>query len=162
MPTTGNYYLRVHDSGLDEGGQYQLSLNVLVGQQPNQLASAWENLGQSVGIAGVCGVPTLYGTGDMALGSLVSMNLRDAEPNNLFLLVAGCARASFPVFTGILVPTSEIVFGAITDGDGKFTLLESSWPAFPPGYPLFVQAWGLDATSPDGVTASNAMLGIMP
>jgi hypothetical protein len=162
VPSTGNYYLRAYDSSLDEGGQYQLSLNVLVGQQPNQLASAWENVGQSNGIPGVCGVPTLYGTGNMALASPIGMHLRDAAPNSLFLLAAGCVRANQAVLSGTLVPSPEIVFGVITDPDGKYSLVEPSWGVLPPGYTLFMQAWGLDAPAPAGVAASNGMVGVMP
>lgn len=163
VPITGNYFLRVRDNGLDEGGQYQLSLNVLVGQQPTQLASAWENLGQHHGIAGVCGVPTLYGTGTMAAGTPVELRLRDASPTSLFLLAAGCARLDQPLFGGTLVPTPEIVLGALTDSAGRFVLTVPSWPAgLAPGYTLYAQAWGLDPVAIDGVAAANAMVGVTP
>ena len=54
---------------------------------------------------------------------------------------------------------ANLILPLATDGLGRFDLT-FSWPALAPGSSLYLQAAVLDASSPFGVSVSNALVGV--
>ena len=61
-----------------------------------------------------------------------------------------------------LVPDLDLIAVLPTDAVGGFSLDHAWPPGLPAGLALYFQAWPLDATAPEGVSASNALLAVTP
>ena len=63
---------------------------------------------------------------------------------------------------GRMVPDLDRIAVLPTDAVGGFSLDHAWPPGLPAGLALYFQAWPLDATAPEGVSASNALLAVTP
>lgn len=121
----------------------------------------WTDLG--LGLAGVTGVPVLEGTGTLAGGTMVSLDLSNGAPSANSWFVAGFTRIDAPFKQGVLVPALDLLVGPVPlDGAGAGSL-SFTWPTgAPSGVSLFVQTWVPDAAGPAGWSASNGIEGVTP
>ncbi len=113
------------------------------------------------GLPGAGAVPLLRGAGTLQAGTPWAYTVH-AAPSHLGVLGLGLARVDVPVLGGTLVPSPDallLVAGDATGGSG----VASAFPAnVPAGLQVFAQAWLLDATGPQGFTATNALECIAP
>lgn len=108
------------------------------------------------GLAGAAGIPLLRGSGTLLPGSAFQLTL-EGPTNHLGLVGFGFSRLDLPLFGGTLIPSPDILFTMVGGANGT-SLLAASWPAgIPAGLDHFAQAWLLDASGPQGWTASNAL-----
>ncbi|MFT7463548.1 MAG: putative HAF family extracellular repeat protein [Pseudohongiellaceae bacterium] len=121
----------------------------------------WTDLGS--GLAGVNGVPVLEGTGSLAGGTAVSLDVSNGAPSANSWFVAGFTRIDAPFKQGILVPALDLLVGPLPlDGSGSVAL-PFTWPnGAPSGVSLFVQGWIVDGAGPAGWAASNGIEGVTP
>jgi PKD repeat protein len=114
------------------------------------------------GLAGVLGMPVMTASGTLAPASQLGVELRDAAAAAPTWVVVGLFASMQPSKGGVVVPDPELtVFGGATDGAGGIKLV-TRWPmGVPDGVAIWTQWWVLDATGPEGLTASNA-LALMP
>lgn len=162
-PSTGTYYLRVEEAGLNEGGSYTVTLNSLVTAPPTTLASAFETLGLDYGVAGACGVPLLTGEGLMTAGTNVTMHMRHLPAGRVVFLVAGLTQGNIPLFGGILVPSLDVVSAGFANSNGDLSLTLLTMPAgISPGTTLFAQAFTFDPVAVFGIAGTNAVVGVAP
>ncbi|HEX5051724.1 MAG TPA: hypothetical protein VFZ65_08135 [Planctomycetota bacterium] len=108
------------------------------------------------GLPGATGGPRLLGRGSAQGGSSLAWTI-EGPPNSLAVLAAGLQRLDVPVLGGVLVPSPDVLLLFVTDtqGTASYTLplpLPTS-----PGIDVFSQAWLVDASGPQGLTASNAL-----
>lgn len=115
---------------------------------------AWRN--RQHGLSGSTGVPLLTGRGSAQAGTSLAWTI-EAPPNTIALLAAGWQRVDLPLFGGWLVPRPDVVLLLVTDAAGTTSATVPLPPAFPAGLDLFSQAWLVDATGPQGFTATNAL-----
>lgn len=121
----------------------------------------WTGLGQ--GLAGVAGMPSLSGGGDLSAGSVMSLALTDAAPNSSTTLVLGFSHLALPIKGGMLVPDPALILAGLpTDATGSLSLPTVVPPGLPPCFPFYVQFWTTDATLPKGLSVSNGLLGTTP
>ncbi|MFG0317087.1 MAG: kelch repeat-containing protein [Planctomycetota bacterium JB042] len=118
----------------------------------------WANLGHD--LAGAGGAPKLVGTGALAGGSVVSLNLTNAAPNATANLIVGFTNLSAPFFGGTLVPSPNVIAALPSGPTGSLNLLTTFPAGVAPGFPIHVQYWIVDPTGPQGYTASNALVGV--
>lgn len=114
----------------------------------------WTDLGSA--LPGAQRTPSLTGDGRLFPGSRTRWRLSSAVANGLAVFATGGAPANVPLFGGTLVPSPDILLGALTDGIGTATL-QFAWPGGASGFQAWTQAWVLDATGPQGFTASNGV-----
>ena len=139
---------------LRQQGSVRLSLN----QSP---PSGWTDLGH--GLAGVDGIPSLLGLGEMLAGSPGALKLTHANPDKLAVLFIGATSAPAPFKGGTLVPVPvSILFMLGTSPDGTITLPWNSWPSMPPGTDWFFQYAIVDSAGPAGASLSNAVRALQP
>ena len=141
-----------------------LAGNVAVHDVPVTMGSAWTDLGHELGGAGA--PPRLAGIGPLTPGSDVSVLIADAPPSSTAFLCLGPSAVDYAVFGGVLVPNLFVPGGVVvpvaTDGDGG-AIAKGTWPANAvSGDELFAQAWFVDASGPEGFTATNAIVGRTP
>ncbi len=115
-------------------------------------------------LAGQAGkMPALSGTGSLAPLSPGTVNLENAAPSALTLVISSSVAGYLPVKGGTLVPYpifNILVLG--TDPIGGL-VIPYTWPAqVPSGQTLYVQAWVLDAGAVFGAAASNAIVATAP
>jgi len=123
--------------------------------------SAWRNEGG--GLAGSSGIPTLVGVGTLCPNTSGDLELSNARPNSVAVLIRGQTIANTPFLGGTLVPSMDFLQrGFVTDAAGAVSM-PNVWPALTPtGSQHFFQAWVRDATGPQGASGSNAVSGIAP
>ena len=156
----GMHHLLVYDSGLNEGGKYQLGLQQLIGSAPTYAGSAWTNLSEA--LPGSEGRPVLFGGGTMLPNTPVTIDLCKAPPSASAVLVAGATRVDLPLFGGTLVPSPDAALPFAVDQNGKLNIVCGNWPTAPTGLTLYMQVWVLDSGAVQNIAASNAMVGITP
>jgi len=123
--------------------------------------STWTDLG--LGLTGVAGVPVLEGSGTLAGGTRVSLDLSNGAPSGNSWFVAGFTRIDAPFKQGILVPALDLLVGPVALGGAGDASLMFTWPTgAPSGVSLFVQAWIPDTAGPAGWSASNGIEGVTP
>jgi len=121
----------------------------------------WADLGH--GLAGAAGTPVLTGTGTLAGGDPLSLQLAGALPNAPLTLVIGAQALLAPFKGGVLVPLPTLlVSGLLTDGGGAHVLGATWPPGLPAGSVLYFQAWIVDPAGPAGFSASNGLSGTTP
>ena len=119
----------------------------------------WTSLGSS--LAGTGGVsPDLAGLGSLSPGALNSLEISDAAPSALMIVVVGNTAANVPFFLGNLVPTPTVIRYFFTNASGELTL-PFVLPVIPPGFDLYVQGWIDDPGAVAGVSGTNAVLGVV-
>ncbi len=108
------------------------------------------------GLAGAAGVPLLRGSGAMRAGTPFALTI-EGPAGSLAALALGASRLDLPLFGGTLVPAPDLLLLLVANGSGTSSFA-TSWPAgVPAGRDVFTQAWLLDATGPQGFTATNAL-----
>lgn len=124
-------------------------------------ASPWVDVGGAT--SGVSGDPELSGSGTLAAGDPVTLELSNAKPNSTSVLLIGVTLLDAPFKGGVLVPSPDIVvMGIPTDGSGGH-VLDFNWPAgIPSATQFWVQEWIADPAGPFGYSASNGLQGTTP
>lgn len=123
--------------------------------------AAWTAM--PAGKPGVAGVPVLLGTGTLAAGSPVSLNVSHAAPLAPLTLVIGLSRVDLPFKGGLLVPSPDLLIsGLVTNGSGALTL-PATWPAgLPSGLSIWLQAWITDAAATKNLSATTSLRAFTP
>lgn len=132
---------------------------LVAGSYANAAAAPWVDLGQ--GLAGSAPAPDLIGHGPLLPQSGFTLRLTSPVGNQLCVLALGLSAVNAPLFGGVLVPDPTLLVAAVTTAAGQ-TTFAATWPAGFPGTSLLGQYWVLDATGPQGFTASNAVRGTSP
>jgi hypothetical protein len=128
----------------------------------NGKGTAWTDIG--FGLAGVSGIPSLVGTGTLAVGTRASVDLTNAAPSSTAVLFLSLASNPSPFKGGTLATVPVFMsFTLGTDGTGSLPIPVPSWPpGMPSGFTFYVQYAIVDAAGPIGVSLSNAIRGIAP
>lgn len=121
----------------------------------------WTDLGS--GLAGISGIPSLVGTGNLVAGSAGSLALSSANPSSPAVLFVSFANTPSPFMGGTLITVPvALAINVGTNGSGGFSL-PFVWPAGTPAATTFyVQAAILDPVGPQGVALSNALRAVTP
>jgi glyoxylase-like metal-dependent hydrolase (beta-lactamase superfamily II) len=123
-------------------------------------ASPWTDLGQA--LPGALGAPQLAAQGDLLAYSAFSLELSNVPAGAPTLLIVGAQSLGLPILGGVLVPSPDLALPLLADAQGS-ALLAGIWaPGAPAGVPAWAQWWVVDASGPQGVTASNAVLATPP
>jgi hypothetical protein len=123
--------------------------------------SPWLDLGG--GVAGAFGLPVLEGYGPLVVGSQTGLSVIEAGPSLPASLVIGLSLLGAPFKGGTLVPMPDLILGGMTtEADGTLDISERWPPGIPPGFTTWFQFWLVDATGPQGLTASNGVSGTTP
>jgi hypothetical protein len=123
--------------------------------------SAWVDLGDA--LAGAGGEPMLAGSGTLAAGSPVELQLTGAAPLAPAVLVVGFSVLDAPFKGGVLVPSPDALVAGLVTGPTGALLLAGTWPAgVPSGTALVFQEWIQDVVGPQGWSASNALQAFAP
>jgi hypothetical protein len=118
-----------------------------------QNTPAWTEVGQ--GLGNPRRTPYLRGDGSLLPGARTRWSLSSAQESSPAAFVLGFTRADQPLLGAVLVPNPEAVLIVGTDPIGTATL-QVPWPPLA-GLQVFAQGLVLDATGPQGITASNAV-----
>ncbi len=120
----------------------------------------WTDLGQA--LPGVAGEPVFTGSGTLVGGDPVTLSLTNTVPNTSAWLFLGFSELSAPFKGGVLVPSPDITLVFQVNIAG-FLSLSAPWPSgFPSCFRIWFQWWMLDASGPQGITASNALVALTP
>jgi hypothetical protein len=127
----------------------------------SSLWSPWTAVG--TGIAGTNGVPSLVGTGSLAVGSANELTLTSAKASAQAILAISLTGNPAPFKGGTLVANPvDLVIPMFTVFDGSIHL-PFTWPA---GVPSQTSIWFQyligDAAAPYGVALSNAVKAVTP
>ncbi len=126
-----------------------------------RMPSPWSGWGGA--IPGPSGLPELRGRGTLTSGNDIHLDLTVGPPNALATLVLGATALNLPVFTGILVPTPDVVVSGLPlNGNGALTLSLPFPPGVPSGTALWFQYWIPDLGATFGVVASAGLRGRSP
>lgn len=123
------------------------------------IAPRWCDLGG--GIAGASGVPTMTGAGTINLADPLTLTMRGYVPGAIGLLVVGTTAVNVPLFGGTLVPAPEILLSLL----GSTTEIVqdcSALATLAPGTEVWAQSVFLDASAPEGLTASDGVKVTVP
>ncbi|MCB9896743.1 MAG: hypothetical protein H6825_01940 [Planctomycetes bacterium] len=135
----------------DAGAAYLLDLD----------APTW--LEEGHGLAGLAGVPTLSGTGDLVAGSPFTIELSGARAGAPAYFILGLSNLTTPFKGGSLVPAPDLIVpGFVTDGAGGITLASTFGAGVPSSTAFHVQYWIVDAAGPAGFSASTGLRGVTP
>lgn len=97
------------------------------------------------GISGLCGDPQLF------------LAVADVRPYAAVTWVVGLDPLFAPFRGGVMVPDTDLfVPHGVAWPDGSVTA-EATLPVGFPAYPLWLQAWFVDAAGPKGLSASNGL-----
>lgn len=108
------------------------------------------------GLAGTLGEPALTVRGFFVDGDLFRSDVTNVPPFSLGVSVLGGANVSVPLFGGVLVPSPDLLTVFLADGSGRASLGGVMAAPALAASSVFVQAWVLDASGPQGFTASSA------
>lgn len=123
-------------------------------------AGPWSDLGAGLGGSGC--VPHLAADGPLTAGAPTHLHLVGAAPSSVAIFALGLAPVFLPAFGGTLVPEPTFLYVRPTDALGT-AVHGFLWPSgLAAGTALYAQAWILDAAAPQGLSASNAQLGLAP
>jgi len=107
---------------------------------------------------GGLGWPGTLVTGDFVPDEKVTVALWGAGVDKPAYLVAGLSEAFAPFKGGVLVPVPDLVIGPLSTGTEQTFELEGRWPhGLPVGTALTLQWWMIDASAPQGMSASTAV-----
>ena len=104
--------------------------------------------------------PVLSGEGSLAANASFTLVFEDFPLSAPGFLIIGAEELSDPILGGILVPVPTFVIPMPTPPTAMQGLEFAAGigPSVASGTELFVQGWFLDATGPQGFTASNGLL----
>ena len=122
-------------------------------------APAWLGIGQ--GLAGAAGIPLLAGSGTLASGGTLALQLTNAAPNHACVFVLGASRLDLPVFGFTLVPDPTVTIFAPADASGNATW-SVAWPPAPRRIELWQQGVVLDPAAAQGFATSAGLYVIAP
>jgi trimeric autotransporter adhesin len=108
------------------------------------------------GLAGAAGEPLLLGRGAVQGGSTLAWTI-EGPATTIAILALGLSRIDQPLFGGTLVPSPDATLAFVTDAQGVAPFTLALPAATTAGLGLWSQAWLLDATGPQGFTATNAL-----
>ena len=92
-------------------------------------------------------------------GSQATLTLSNALPSSTTTLIVGIATLNAPFKGGVMVPAPLLfLFGLPTGPLGELPL-NTTWPALPLGFSIYLQHWIVDAAGPAGFSASNGLQG---
>ena len=115
------------------------------------------------GLAGGAGAPILHGTGSLLVGTPIKLKIAAAPHNAPVFLVVGSTTVFLPLAGGTLVPSLDLVLGGLATGNQGTLNINGTWPTdIPAGLELYVQAWMVDATGPEGYSATNGLGMVVP
>lgn len=122
----------------------------------------WVSLGQ--GLFGTDDrVPQLRGSGTLAGGDTVVLDLIGAKPLSPAALVFSLTNLSLPFKGGTMVPDVDFIsFGIPVNASGANALPIVFPTGLPGGVDIFMQYWITDAGAPSGFSASNGLKGTTP
>jgi trimeric autotransporter adhesin len=115
---------------------------------------AWRN--RLHGLAGSQGIPQLSGRGAMQASTSAIWTV-DGPANMPMFFGIGLQRGDQPLLGGTLVPVPDAVLFLLANPQGQASLQITLPPGFGPGARFFSQAWLLDASGPQSLTATNAL-----
>ncbi|MCB9898208.1 MAG: hypothetical protein H6825_09415 [Planctomycetes bacterium] len=122
----------------------------------------WTYLGHGLAGSGDQ-TPVLRGKGSLTPGSTVRLELSHALPGTTTALVLGFSEISVPFRGGVLVPAPDrVLLGIPVDGTGAHTSSSTLPAGIPSATPIWFQAWVTDPGGPAGLSASNAVKGMIP
>lgn len=119
----------------------------------------WVGLGNGLPDDPLAG-PSLRGQGVLLPSTPLTLTVERAAASSPTTLVIGIAELGAPLKGGVLVPTPDVlVDGLVTDANGAI-VLPGVWPTgIPSGFSVYLQAWSVDASGPQGFTATNGVSG---
>lgn len=121
----------------------------------------WVSLGKA--LAGALGAPCLVGSGTLAAGDPITLELTGSVPLGSTSLVIGLAELCAPFKGGTLAPTIDLILAGLPlDAGGDLTLSGTTPAGLPSGTELVFQFWAPDGGGPKGFNASNGVKGITP
>ncbi len=122
--------------------------------------TTWFDLAQP--LPGTGGAPLLVGSGPLADGQLMALELTNALPGGTAYVIAGLSYLGAPLKGGVLGPGPDIIVALPIDVSGGVTL-SALWPSgVPAGFSIWFQEWFADAGGPQGFAASNTLRGVTP
>ncbi|MCA8967127.1 MAG: hypothetical protein KDC48_19765 [Planctomycetes bacterium] len=117
-------------------------------------APRWCQLGGGVG--GAAGLPTLVGSGTIGQPGSLELRVANYGATGLGVLILGLQPVNVPLFGGTLVPSIDYTDTLI--GTGAEIVHDAGWlEPLAPGLQVWCQAAFLDATAPQGLSASDAV-----
>ncbi len=121
-----------------------------------EVRTSWCDLGN--GLAGALGTPQLTGTGLVAPGLTVGIDLTNAKPNAPAFLFMGLGVWNAPLYGGTLIPSFDLpLVVLVTDGSGEISL-SGTWPLSAPTDLLAqLQYWVAEGPGPFDFAASNGL-----
>ena len=161
IPAQTDALVNYHVEVTDLAGNTGVSAGRAFVQGTVSLPDPWTDIG--FGLAGVSGVPSLAGTGQLTTGSagtLVLANAAPAAPCLLFISLAS-SPVSFKCGTLAAQPIA-FQFPLGTDGSGGLPLGWTSWPSGLSGASLWFQYAIADGAAVCGVALSNALRADVP
>lgn len=117
--------------------------------------STWVDLGYAYGGSG--GPAALTGSGVAEPGADLQLDLADALPGTMTILVSSTQADFRPMGGGILVPATDVLTPVLTDSGGAWSLPVSLPPGLDPGTTFYFQSCWVDATAGGERAASNAL-----
>lgn len=108
------------------------------------------------GLGGNAGEPLLRGRGNAQGGATLDWTIA-GPASTLGVFVLGLGRSDLPVLGGTLVPQPDALLAFATDALGAAPFALALPPTLAPGTTIFSQTWLLDASGPQGLTATNAL-----
>lgn len=115
-----------------------------------------------VGLAGVNGVPTLTGCGQLKGGDPFAMGVSGGPAFGGLYLIAGFSQFGGWFYGGTLVPYPDLIRFFPLNADGEFAFSIAFPPGFASGSSLYWQGWILDPAAILGVSATNALQSLIP
>jgi hypothetical protein len=133
---------------------------LLLAASPAPVAKPWVDLGFA--LPGKYGDPVLEVAGPLTGGSVLSIQLTNAEEFSHSYLVIGFSTLYAPYKGGTLVPAFDAIFPMATDEVGEISLI-AHWPTgSPSGVPVIFQFWINDEHAVQDRSGSNAMGALTP
>jgi Tol biopolymer transport system component len=121
--------------------------------------SPWQNLDS--GLAGTGGkIPALHAEGVMQIGTPLALSIL-GKPNAAGYLIAGGSQISAPLFGGVFVPSPDVLIPITLDSQGRAYIVVPWSFTLPTGAAFWLQSWFTDSGAVQGMSASNAIKGII-
>lgn len=119
-----------------------------------------EDLGYALG--GSLGDPQLLVEGAMNGGSVLRFELSNTPGYATAFVMIGTSAIHLPFRGGTLVPSPDAFSVMTANASGRLSFSASLPPGVPGQTELYAQFWILDGSGPFGLTASNAVKGVVP
>jgi hypothetical protein len=122
----------------------------------------FENI--AYGLQGSDNMPPYFAaSGSLVAGEPAALSLSRALPGAAAYLVLGLSELGLPFKGGVLCPSPDLLFPALTVDALGTASVEAPFPAgAPSGASLIMQWWIVDPAGPKGFAASNCLEGVTP